>query len=349
VNAVDRAAAAEYPSCAVCGSARVEIVCDARDIRAQLAWVWRFHGRRLAHPAARGALEDRTDFTQGFVTNVVACAACGLLFRDPRPTPEAIARAYARDAYEPARLDALLRGERTLFRHKVRALARWLPPPGARVLELGSFVGGFLDVARDAGWDARGVDPGEEVVSYCRARGLHVVRGTVDDLDAPPGFFDLVAIWNTFDQLPEPGPTLDAVARLLRPDGTLVLRVPNGLCYRRAITALRRLAEPLAVMLRGALAWNNLLGFPYLYGYTPRTLARLCAAHGFATADVRPDTLVRLSDEATRRWAAVEESMVKGGWRLLWSLGCMRAIENAPWLDVVLRRAPWPTDERTPR
>ncbi|TMA72551.1 MAG: class I SAM-dependent methyltransferase [Deltaproteobacteria bacterium] len=336
---LERAAAVEYPSCAVCGGARVEIVCDARDIRAQLDWVRRFHLRRLEDRVPRGAFEDRTDFTQSFVTNVVACAACGLLFRDPRPTLGVIARAYAHDAYEPARLDALLGGQRTLFRDKVRTLAHWMPPPGGRVLEVGSFVGGFLDVARDAGWDARGVDPGEEVVAYCRARGLHVVRGTVDELDEPAASFDLVAIWNTFDQLPDPGATLRVVARLLRHRGILVLRVPNGLCYRRAIAVLRRLAEPLADVLRGALAWNNLLGFPYLYGYTPPTMERLLTAHGFGTIEVRPDTLVRLSDETTRVWAVAEEALVKAGWRLLWSLPGVRAIENAPWLDVVLRRS----------
>jgi SAM-dependent methyltransferase len=339
MSAAEQAIAVEYPSCAVCGSARVEIVCDADELRAQLDWVRRFHLRRLEDRAPRGALEDRTDFTQGFVTNIVACATCGLLFRDPRPRPEAIARAYARDAYGPARLDALLAGQRALFRDKVRALARWMPPPGARVLELGSFVGGFLDVGRDAGWDARGVDPGEEVVAYCRARGLRVLRGTVDDLAEPAGSFDLIAIWNTFDQLPEPGPALAAVARLLRSGGTLVLRVPNGLCYRRAVAALRRAPAPFAALLRGALAWNNLLGFPYLYGYTPRTLERLCAAHGLATVVVRPDTLVRLSDDATRPWASLEEAAVKSAWRLLWSLRGARAAESAPWLDVVLRRA----------
>lgn len=339
VTAVERGSALEYPPCAACGGARVEIVCDAREIRAQLDWVRRFHVRRLRDRPPPGALEDRTDFTQGFVTNVVACVACGLLFRDPRPPPEAIARSYARDAYEPARLEALLAGQRAFFREKVRVLARWMPPPGARVLELGSFIGGFLDVTRDAGWDARGVDPGEEVVAYCRARGLRVLRGTVVDLAEPAGSFDLIAIWNTFDQLPEPGPALAAVARLLRSGGTLVLRVPNGLCYRRTVAALRRAPAPFAAVLRGALAWNNLLGFPYLYGYTPRTLERLCAAHGLATAAVRPDTLVRLSDDATRPWASVEEAVVKSAWRLLWSLRGARAAERAPWLDVVLRRA----------
>lgn len=86
------------------------------------------------------------------------------------------------------------------------------------------------------------------------------------------------------------------------------------------------------------LAWNNLLGFPYLYGYTPRTLERLLASHGFATLDVRPDTLVRLSDEATRAWAAVEERVAKLACRVTWTLGGRRGVEHAPWLDVYARR-----------
>ena len=66
---------------------------------------------------------------------------------------------------------------------------------------------------------------------------------------------------------------LKAAHRVLKKHGLLVVRVPN-LSFYRAFRGSRGLA-------RKALAYNNLLGFPYLYGYTMETLNHLLARAGF--------------------------------------------------------------------
>ena len=274
------------------------------------------------------------------MTNVVACASCGLVFRDPRPTAQAVEAAYAHDEYGEARLRALFEAQRELYQDKVRTLRRWLPPgPDVRVVEIGSFVGGFLAAADTEGWTMRGIDPGEEVTAFCAARGLPVVRGTLEDIALPPRSVDCVAVWNTFDQLPQPAATLSAITEILRPEAILAVRVPNGLFFRRAVDTMRSSSRPVAAALRTTLAWNNLLGFPYLYGYSLATLERLLGRFGFARVHVRPDTLVRLSDAATHAWAHAEERLAKLACRAAWRLAPRdRAHELAPWLDVYFRR-----------
>lgn len=86
---------------------------------------------------------------------------------------------------------------------------------------------------------------------------------------------------------------------------------------------------PRRAPLLAALAWNNLLGFPYLYGYSAEILDQLMDRFGFARIAVRPDTLVRLADENTARWAAREERVLKG----LWRLACCADAADAPWFD----------------
>jgi SAM-dependent methyltransferase len=333
-----------HEGCAVCGATARSTILPADAIAQQLAWLERFHLKRLkpvARERRRVALEDRATFTQDEPRAIVGCRACGLVFRYPRRAPDAVEREYAEDRYGADRLRTLFAAQAAAYDEKIAALAHWLGRRRRpRVLEVGSFVGGFLAAAGAAGWDASGIDPGEEVVAFCRARGLAVERGTLEDLPVPAASVDAVAIWNTFDQIPAPGPTLGAAARVLRAGGVLALRVPNG---RYFVEAMQRLGSdgPLARRFRLlALAWNNLIGFPYLHGYSVGTLDRLVAAHGFERLAGVPDTLLPLADADTPRWAAWEERLVKAACRASWSrqIPGPARFAAAPWLDVYYRR-----------
>src|ERR1051325_8346425 len=112
--------------CAVCGGGTFKAICSAAEVRAHLEYLRWFHRRRLrAAPdgrTPREALEERAEFTQDYATDIVACDACGLVFRNPRPTAAAIQQAYRQDHYGSDRLEALFTSLRALFRPKARAL-----------------------------------------------------------------------------------------------------------------------------------------------------------------------------------------------------------------------------------
>ncbi len=324
--------------CTVCGAAEHRTIAAASDLAAQRRYLVEFHRRRLRTRSDR-ALEDRADFTQNYVTNVVACRACGLVFRDPRPPAEEIARAYASDTYGEQRLRALFDSQLELFRPKARNLRRWLSRPDPVLVEIGSFVGGFLAASRELGWDAHGIDPGSEVAAFCEARGLSVLRESVEDLSFPEGAADCVAIWNTFDQLVDPHPTLRSARRCLRAGGLLVVRVPNGRCFESCMSLLARVGPALRSVLLAAMAWNNLVTFPYLHGYSVDTLDRLMAGYGFVRVHAEGDVLTRLADDETKTWAAWEERILKALWTLANRLDPSSIAERAPWLDVYYRIA----------
>lgn len=338
--------------CVVCGATARSTIVDAAVIAAQHAWLARFHRRRLRvdtepRPAAvvedgAAALEDRADFTQDDARAIVSCRACGLVFRHPRRSPAAVERDYAIDRYGEARLRTLAVTQADAYDGKIATLSTWLARRRrVRVMEIGSFVGSFLAAARAVGWDACGVDPGEEVGSFCRARGLTVHEGTILDVAHPAASIDVVAVWNTFDQIPEPAPVVRAAARLLRAGGLLAVRVPNGTFFVDAIARLGGAGGLRRRLILSTLAWNNLIGFPYLHGYSVATLDRLLAPHGFERLLAAPDTLVPLADGDTKRWAALEERLVKRLCRRRWERqtpGPAR-LAAAPWIDVYYRRS----------
>jgi predicted SAM-dependent methyltransferase len=155
------------------------------------------------------------------------------------------------------------------LRNKEKAY-RGLLRPTADVVELGPHLGAFLQVAEEWNWNPIGIDVGKDTTEFMRKSGLTVVNGTIGDARLKEGSQDAILIWNCFEQLDQPMETLRIAHRVLRRHGLLVVRVPNVAFYR----ALRGKAKKV-------LAYNNLLGFPYLYGYTLETLNRLLARAGF--------------------------------------------------------------------
>src|SRR5579862_1959887 len=137
-------------ACAVCGEKEQEVICSAEEIAAQMAYLRRFHKRRLRAGAPEKALAERACFTQDYATSIVRCRSCGLLLRDPRPPDFAIQQMYSQDEYGRERLVEIFASQRLLFRPKANLISRWLKP-GAMVVEVGSFVGGFLVEGRAQG------------------------------------------------------------------------------------------------------------------------------------------------------------------------------------------------------
>jgi 2-polyprenyl-3-methyl-5-hydroxy-6-metoxy-1,4-benzoquinol methylase len=324
----------------VCGCSRLSVLLTAEDVVAEARWLRAFHAARVR--GGGESAKDRAEFTQSDPTHVVRCEACGTVLRDPQPTCDALAAAYERDEYGARALDRIAESQERFFAGKLRELADDLRElgHGARVLEVGSFVGGFLKAARAHGWRAFGVDVGEETTSYQRAAALDVVRGGIEAAPVPGTSLDAVFVWNTFDQLCDPHPVLERAFALSRPGALLVLRVPNGR-FESACVELRRHARRpgRAERVLRAQAYNNFVTFPYLTGYTPETLAALLRGHGFAVRRVHGDTILTLAGDDTLPFAVREEEYVKRGV----SRACDRALARCgvvfhPWMDVVAVR-----------
>ena len=304
------------------------MIANPDEIRAEMEALWAFHTARLRPDTPPSHLADRVAFSQGPPLAVVRCDGCGLLYRNPRERAFALRQTYADERMDEDVLTALFETQRDSYIGQTERLTGIAGRPG-RVLEVGSYVGGFLAAARDAGWRAEGVDVNPATNDFARGRGFLVHDG---ELTSAPvdGALDAVAIWNCLDQLADPGAVLHRARELLRADGLIALRVPNGAFYA---TVRRRLDGPGAPLARALLAHNNLLGFPYRHGFTLPSLSHLLERTGFTVAHVYGDTLVPIADEWTQPWASWEERAVKGALRRL----VRREADAAPWLEVYAR------------
>lgn len=296
----------ELARCIVCGSADGTELASGDDIRREVEALWEYHGRRLRPETPPEHLMDRVAFSQHPPLRVVQCCECGMVYRNPIERPVELSEIYAEDAPTTQVLRALHETQRASYAAQASRLTEVVGRAGSGI-EVGSYVGAFLAAARDAGWQFFGVDVNPCTNEFTRSLGFEVFDGTIEALDDTRRA-DAVAIWNCLDQLSAPAVALRAARRHLAPDGVLAVRVPNGACY----AALRaHLDSPLGAVARTVLAENNLLTFPYRYGFTPGSLQRLFESCGYEVVATVGDVLVPIADEWTRPWAALSERVVK--------------------------------------
>jgi SAM-dependent methyltransferase len=329
-----RSPAYELAPCPVCGSAESSVVVDHEEMREEVEELWAFHTRRLRGETPPAHLTDRVAFSHPPPLRVVRCAGCGLVYRNPREREFELEAMYARAAPEPEVLESLFATQRAAYAAQAERLTEVVRRAGSG-LEVGSFVGGFLAAARERGWTFEGLDVNDDANAAVRARGFRVTTGELADVE-PGRLYDAVAVWNTFEQLPDPREAVTRARSLLPPGGVLALRVPNGDFYARLRPALDSggpLGTALAPVARALLAHNNLLTFPYRHGFTVRSLSRLLADAGFRVTRTFGDALVPIADEWTVGWAAWEERALKRAVKLIARAGA----EAAPWIEVYAR------------
>jgi SAM-dependent methyltransferase len=230
---------------------------------------------------------DRINGVPGEFT-VVRCNGCGLMRTNPRPTKETIG-AYYPEHYAPfsASADRRASGKNRRIRNVLR---RWtgrdmrrLPRrlPGARLIEIGSAAGDFLEHVLQQGWSAEGIEPSDVAAGRARAKGLSVRTGTVDTVVIAERSADVVAAWMVLEHLHDPLDALRRIARWCKPDGYLVGSVPlQGRLFLRVF---------------GDCSYD--LQLPtHLYHFSVRTLRSLLAAGGWRLERIRwqpnPNTLL---------------------------------------------------------
>ena len=99
--------------------------------------------------------------------------------------------------------------------------------PGSRVLEVGAGDGKLVALMRDAGLDARGIDPSPAACAAARANGVEVACVGIGEAELEPAREDAGVLWHALEHLDRPADALERIRSWLRPDGRLVVAVPN--------------------------------------------------------------------------------------------------------------------------
>jgi 2-polyprenyl-3-methyl-5-hydroxy-6-metoxy-1,4-benzoquinol methylase len=165
---------------------------------------------------------------------IARCASCRLVF-----VPEGLARTETgATIYESETPVFMADGNENYYLDDESNLAsardkvRWVrgsAERGARLLDVGSGFGHFLEAARPE-FAATGLELGPSAVDHARRRfGVACEVGSVYALPAEmQGHFDVVTAWDFIEHVPDPLGALAAMRGVLRPGGLAFLSTPDA-------------------------------------------------------------------------------------------------------------------------
>lgn len=221
----------------------------------------------------------------GFVTG---CHRCGIVFANPMPSDEALARMYSPEG----------RWGRTHAddQHEARPSSRYLvrlfapvqpgfdiarPAPGSAVLDFGCGAGEILDALQDLGWTTYGIEPAVNQ-AFVRHRELRDIPSSA--------MFDLAVAHHVLEHVGDPLRILRALFECLKPGGLLFVSVPR-------LDALAQHGDYRYCINDRA----------HIVSYTTDAMAALMGMAGFEAVPLNPPP-----GEETQGWRAVKRLVMIG-------------------------------------
>ena len=204
---------------------------------------------------------------------VVECKQCRLIQLAPQPSPADLEGYYPRnywftpEASAAGRLEEAYR--RLVLLDHVRFVQRALQESqeSGPVLDVGCGGGLFLRMLRDRGFPGIGLDYSLDAARAAWAsNAAPATVATLAQAPLPSGSCAAITMFHVLEHLFSPRAYLQAAHELLRPDGRLILQVPNAGCWQ--------------FLLLGP-AWSGVDVPRHLYDFRPADLDLLLDSCGF--------------------------------------------------------------------
>ena len=95
------------------------------------------------------------------------------------------------------------------------------------LLDIGCGTGDFLSAAKQNGWDVTGIEPDEKARAIANAKTNNKVLDADQLFHLEKEQFDVITLWHVLEHLPNLEKQIETFKKLLKPNGTLIIAVPN--------------------------------------------------------------------------------------------------------------------------
>ncbi len=211
---------------------------------------------------------------------IVGCSKCRLVSLNELPSSELLNKYYV-DSYhykikEKGILHFLennlnlamhrrhLKHIEKRIRTKVRQYSDKSNPLEKKLLDLGCGSGYFLKFAQQKGWKVQGVEMSSYAAEIARNQGLNISTGSIAEVNFPDETFTVITMFNVLEHMVDLNGVMEKVYRWLKPDGLLVIEVPN-------VESLQR------KMFKGN--WVHWDVPRHIFHFSPKTIRNLMQKH----------------------------------------------------------------------
>jgi 2-polyprenyl-3-methyl-5-hydroxy-6-metoxy-1,4-benzoquinol methylase len=205
---------------------------------------------------------------------MIECTDCGLVRADSIPDAGRLKELYSEEYFRSSDSGALGYDDYIADRAKIsktftRRMAEIEKRLGrkGRLLDIGCATGFALDVARERGWETRGIEVSQFASEYARSElGLDVSSRPLKEAGLEQEGFDVITMWDYIEHSPDPAGEFEIANRLLRSGGLLVLTTPDIASLPARISGRR---------------WMGIKQEEHLFYFSPDTIGSLLKKHSF--------------------------------------------------------------------
>jgi ubiquinone/menaquinone biosynthesis C-methylase UbiE len=217
---------------------------------------------------------------------VVKCKNCGLVYLNPQPTIEELKKYYpddypvyqSRKAFSFNPLYALLsKIKHKIIKPKKPEIFQNIKRKKIKFLDVGCGSGESLEKLRieHPDWDFYGVDISKIACQKTKEKNFKIFQGELKDAKFPNNYFDTINLSHILEHLNNPKQTLQEARRILKPDGLIIINLPN-------IDSLT------AKIFRSY--WYALDTPRHLYHFSPKTIKIILKQTGFRITKINFST-----------------------------------------------------------
>ncbi len=140
---------------------------------------------------------------------IVRCLVCGLVATNPKISPEELSKLYS-DVVDQTYVANIPARVKT-FDYNFQRVLNYLPKTTS-LLDVGSYYGVFLEVARNYGYQVKGVEPSKAASEFARKTfNVNVHSGTLADMSNDGHKYEVVTSWDVMEHFFSP---MDEIKRI---------------------------------------------------------------------------------------------------------------------------------------
>ena len=169
--------------------------------------------------------------------SIVSCKSCGFKFTNPRPDNSVLGNYYKAESYVSHtnskkgvvnKLYHIVRNH--TLKKKIRLISSYVSR--GTILDYGCGTGMFLGACKNAGWETFGMEPDDDARKIASQQNLNLFSDKIKiQIHVAEKQFDAITLWHVLEHVTDMPETLAFFKQKLKPNGVLIIAVPNHVSY----------------------------------------------------------------------------------------------------------------------